>query len=389
MDLEDNMALIRRSPSNRTRIPGTTGTVGVPVTSGTVTGMVSSPYLAGKTPKEQSDLAKRTAYLQPTAADLAKGQFSAATGGIAGSITFEQYKSQTTSLSALQAISQQTGVKVFASSPAPGGKGSVTDESFAQFRKDIELEEMFGMLGSGSAANIRLAAAQTGTPIEKLISLENKRLGIRQSAPGKAAFQYQGKQYDVEGNLVATTPGKITGGVTSIPDLSAEASVVSAQVKAASPTTAPTEFQGIKIGENLAKPVLNAPKISSTSTAGIATTVVALPSANAGAQYRSDFVKATGVDIFKPLIAPKEVRAIKDITGISEGKAPTLLYPDFLGKLTAPGELKGGKFEGLRYADLYEPVSAGSTTLKLTSAGQAFRNLQIKGTPSINIRINK
>jgi hypothetical protein len=383
------MALIRRSPSNRTQVSPYSSTGGV--TTGNA--MLSSPYLAGKTPKEQTDLAKRTAYLQPTTADLAKGQFGAVTGGVTGSITLEQYQSQRTSLSATQTIGKQMGIQTAAVGPAPGGKGSVTPESFAAFRKDIELEEMFGMLGSGSAANIRLAAAQTGASITSLIALENKALGIRQETPiGKAAFQYQGVQYDKEGNVVTSTAkaGQTTGQVAGIVDLSAQSKVVSAQIKPSGGTTNLTEFQGIKIesATTTVKPTLNAP--SSTvvpSTGGIATTTVALPSTNAGAQYKIDFVAKTGVDIYKPLIAPTTVKAIKDITGISQGKAPTLVLPDFMGKLTAPGELKGGKFEGVRYADLYQPVSPGATTFKLTAGGTAFRNLQIKGTPSINVRL--
>jgi hypothetical protein len=379
------MALIRRSPRNVTRIPGTTGPLTSPITTGSA--FVSNPFLTGKTPEQQSDLAKRTAYLQPTAADLAKGQFGTVTGGITGSITLEQYQSQRTSLSAIQAIGRQLGIQTAASNPAPGGKGSVTPETFAAFRKDIQLEEMFGMLGSGSAANIRLASAQTGTPIEKLIALENKVLGIRQVGPGKAAFEYLGKLFDVEGNVFidSTKSGSVTGFV----DLSKEASVISSQITPSGGTTDLTQVKnGIAIGSSTIKPTLNAPIASNISTSKtIETVVVAPPSANAGAQYRTDFVKATGVDIFKPLIAPTTVKAIKDITGISEGKAPTLRLPDFMGKLTAPGELKGGKFEGVRYADLYQPVSAGSSTFKLTSAGTAFRNLQIKGTPSINVRL--
>ena len=377
------MALIRRSPRNVTRTPGTTGPLTSPVTTGNA--LIANPYLGGKTPKEQSALAKTTAYLQPTSADLAKGQFGAVTGGITGSITLEQYKSQRTSLSATQAIGAQLGIKTAASSPAPGGKGSVTPQTFAAFQQDIQLEEMFGILGSGSAANIRLAAAQTGASIPSLIALENKTLGIRQVGAGKAAFSYGGSTFDVEGNLFVE-PTK-TGSVAGFADLSKEAAVISSQITPSGGTTNLTQVQnGIAIGSSTVKPTLNAPKATNVPVTGIATTVVAPPSINAGAQYRSDFVKTTGVDIFKPLIAPTTVKAIKDITGISEGKAPTLRLPDFMGKLTAPGELKGGAFEGVRYADLYEPTSAGSSTFKLTSAGTAFRNLQIKGTPGINVR---
>lgn len=395
------MALIRRSPSNRARTPGTTNPIPSPVTTGNA--LIANPYLGGKTPKEQSALAKQTAYLQPKAADLAKGQFGAVTGGVTGSITLEQYKSQRTSLSAATAIGSQLGIKTAAVGPAPGGKGSVTDETFQAFQKDIQLEEMFGMLGSGSAANIRLAAAQTGASIPSLIALENKTLGIRQVGAGKAAFQYSGQVFDVEGNLFVE-PTK-TSSVTGFANLSQEATAVAAALKPSGGDTNLTSFNNITIGQNLTKATLNVPiaaqssftesnaKIANTVTSiknpGVIQTQVVSPGADAGAQYQKDFVKATGVDIFKPLIAPTTVRAITDITGISQGKAPTLRYADFLGKLTAPGELKGGKLEGVRYADLYEPVSAGSSTLKLTSAGTAFRNLQIKGTPGINIRINR
>jgi hypothetical protein len=403
------MALIRKSPSNRTTVsPATSGQAGI-------SKQVDSPYVtptpgqvaylqayadkykiakrlpAGSTSDQiitaaKANLVSRTSYLQPTTADLAKGQFGAATGGATGSISLEQYKSQKTSLSAATAIGKQLGIKTAASSPAPGGAGSVTPQTFAAFQKDIQLEEMFGMLGSGSAANIRLAAAQTGASIPSLIALENKTLGIRQVGAGKAAFSYDGSTFDVEGNLFVE-PTK-TGSVAGIADFSQEATTVAADLKPSGGTSDLTQFaNGIKIGSNTMKPTLNEPKITNASVTGIATTVVAPSGTDAGSQYRSDFVKATGVDIFKPLIAPTTVKAIKDITGISQGKAPTLQYADFLGKLTAPGGLAGGKFEGVRYADLYEPVSAGSSTLKLTSAGTAFRNLQIKGTPGINLKL--
>lgn len=377
------MALIRRSPSTRTRTPGTTGVTTAPVLSTTVSGITSSPYLAGKTPAEQSALAKRTAYLQPTAAGLAKGQFDQ----FGSDITFEEYVSQRTDLSSLQAISKQRGLKLFAANPAPGGAGSVTPETFAAFRQDIELEESFGMMGSGSAGNIRLASQLTGVAIEKIVAFENKYLGIRQVGPNKAAFQLGGKTFDVEGNLFGYVEGRK---VSSVPDLSQEAAPIAKALKPTGGTANLTQAFGIQVGETFKTPTLNAPlpKVSTpiapkTTSGTIQTTVVAPPQVNAGAQYRADFVKATGVDIFKPLIAPTTVKPFKDITGISQGQAPKLVYPDFLGKLTAPGELKGGKFEGLRYADLYEPSAPGSTTLKLSSAGQAFRNLQIKGTPSI------
>lgn len=419
------MALIRRSPSNRT-------TVSPYSTSGqaTLNTSVSNPYFTG-TPQQKTSLQgyadkyniaarlpagstsdqilaaartslnQRTQYLQPTAAELAKGNFTQFGAGI----TPEQYASQATSLSAVQSIGRRLGIQTAATGPVGisfvGGARQIsnTPEQYAKFQQDIELEEMFGMLGSGSAGNIRLAAAQTGASIPKLIAAENKRLGIRQGIPeGNPAFQYQRKLYDVEGNLVGGAEGyRVTGTV----DLSKEAAPVAAALKPTGIYNNITSFNDIKIGEPSTGPAkLSIPlptktvesitpfKTPGVSTGTIETTTVALPAGNAGAQYRSDFVKATGVDIFKPLIAPKEVRAIKDITGISEGKAPTLFYPDFLGKLTAPGELKGGKFEGVRYADLYEPAAPGSTTLKLTSAGTAFRNLQISGTPSVRVSIN-
>lgn len=412
-------ALIRRSPANRTTVSpyGVSG-------SATLSKSVSNPYYTGSPQQQvsltnyankyniaarlapgatqqqvltaaQANLNQRTAYLQPTSQDLAKGNF----GQFGPDITPEEYKSQRTSLSAVQSIGKALGIQTAATGPVGvsfvNGYRQITNtpEIYAKFQQDIELEEMFGMLGSGSAGNIRLAAALTGAPIPKLIAAENKVLGIRQTKLiGKPAFQYQRKLYDVEGNLVGGVEGfKVQGSV----DLSKEAAPVAQALKPSGGTDNLTSAFGVQVGETFRTPTLNAPlpKVSTpvapkTTSGTIQTTVVALPEGNAGAQYRADFVKATGVDIFKPLIAPKEVRAIKDITGISQGKAPTLFYPDFLGKLTAPGELKGGKFEGVRYADLYEPKSPGSTTLKLTSAGEAFRALQIKGTPMINVRIN-
>lgn len=447
------MALIRRSPSNRS-------TVSPYATSGqaTLNQSVSNPYYTGSTQqqvslqnyatkykvaqtlpanatqeqiltKAQQSLTSRTSYLQPTTGELAKGQF----GQFGSDITYEEYVSQRTSLSAIQSIGKQLGIQTAASGPVgvsfTGGVRQVTNtpEQYAKFQQDIQLEEMFGMMGSGSAGNIRLATALTGAPTEKLISYENKYLGIRQEQPvGKAAFSYSGQTFDVQGNLVGSDSvrGKIQlegpKATEFMASLATEATQVAAELKPSGGTVNLTEAFGIKVGENLTKAtpvtalptnIIPAPAVTASDyisgrvesvrtlgetagpqqafakNTGIETTVVPISGIDAGAQYRKDFIAQTGVDIWKPLIAPKEVRAIKDITGISQGKEPTLFYPDFLGKLTAPGELKGGKLEGVRYADLYQPKSPGSTTLVLSQAGQAFRNLQIKGTPSINVRL--
>jgi len=357
-------SLIRRSPRNIT----TSGVYSATPIAPTITRPgtpTANPYLAGKTPKEQSDLAKRTAYLQPKAADLAKGNFAQFGQGI----TSQQYASQATSLSAAISIGAQTGVKVSAASPAPRGKGSVTPESFSQFRRDIELEEMFGMFGSGSAANIRLAQAQTGAPTEKLIAAENKRLGMRQEQPiGKAAFQYQGKTFDVEGNLVgqAETPSK------GLPTITAPSTATVTRGEAGAGVSKVGIVRGYTPSEADMK-IVEDIKIVQQATA---------PSA----------VKTLDVTSLKTFQAPTPIypkQVIKPVidlgVAIREGREAAMRYPSYLTGLTIPGTNKTGKFAGLTYASLYEKTSSGE--LKLTAAGNSFRNLILAATPQINVRL--
>jgi hypothetical protein len=387
------MALLRKSPSNRTVVTPAKAMPGSVLSTKNFTN--ATPYVAGKSTGEQTELQKKTAYLQPTAADLAKGNFTAGMSQTA-------FSSQTTSLSALQSFEKDLGTQLFASGPAPGGKGSVTTESFAKFREDIQIEESFGMLGSGAAGNIRLAVALTGQGTPETIAMMNKEYGIRQEAEiGQAAFTYKGQQFDKEANLVGVD--KARGNIqlegpqafAFSQSLQAGAEQIAAELQPSGGTTDLTQFQnGVRIGFNTTaattiKPLNPAQPIAPPGA--IKSVTVGLPdTGNAGAQYRSDFIKATGVDVFnKPLITPTTVRAVKDITGISEGKAPTLQYADFLGKLTPQGSSKSNPLAGVRYADLYQPVSPGSSMLKLTSAGTSFRNLQIAGTPGANIKIKK
>lgn len=438
------MALIRRSPRNLTRVSGTAQfTTTSPITS--------SPYVLGLSSQEQIDLAKRTAYLQPTAQELAKGNFAQ----FGANITPEQYASQRTSLSAAQTIGRITGVQISASSPAPGGKGSVTPETFKAFQQDIALEEMFGMFGSGSAANIRLAQAQTGADIGKLIAAENKVLGIRQNANlNQPAFQYSptdaarvaaakatgdiraivqaiesvggGQQnlYNAEGEFLYTTNYQ-----TSIPDAQAGRKTYGliditpaqqiqqvAQQKASEEqllaakgiSTAPLEsFNNVKIGAfSNATPTTIATLPSAESfaqrNAQIANTVTSIknpgiiqtqiitpPSVNAGAQYQKDFVALTGYDVFNtPTNIPKTVKPIKDLSLAVQGKSSEY-YPEFLGKLTLPGSNPKSSLAGQRFADLYEPVSPGSKTLKLTSSGSSFASTISNLNKGINISIKR
>jgi hypothetical protein len=467
------MALIRKSPSNRTTVsPATTGQAGISKT-------ITSPYFtstpaqkvslqgyadkyniaarlpSGSTSTEiltaaQSDLVRRTAYLQPTAQELAKGNFAQ----FGANITAEQYASQRTSLSAVQVIGRQTGVQTAASSPAPGGKGSVTPETFKAFTQDIALEEMFGMLGSGSAANIRLAQAQTGADIGKLIAAENKALGIRQNANlNQPAFQYSptdasriaaakatgdvraivkaiesvggGQQnlYNAEGEFLYTTnyqtsiPDPIAGRKTSglIEITPAQQKQAVAQTKAretellaakgidvapltsfndvkigAFSTAAPTTTAKLPSAESLAERNTRvANTITSVQNPGIIETQVVGFGADAGSQYRKDFVALTGYDIFNtPTNIPKTVKPIKDLSLAVQGKSSEY-YPEFLGKLTLPGSNPNSSLAGQRFADLYEPVSPGSKTLKLTSSGSSFASTISNLNKGINVSIKK
>lgn len=464
------MALIRRSPSNRTTVsPATTGQAGISKT-------ITSPYFTG-TPAQtvslqgyatkyniasrlptgstsdqilsaaQSDLVRRTAYLQPTAQELSKGNF----GQFGANITVEQYGSQRTSLSAVQAIGKAQGIQTAASSPAPGGKGSVTPETFKAFQQDIALEEMFGILGSGSAGNIRLAQAQTGAPIGKLIAAENKALGIRQNANlNQPAFQYSpteaarlasattlaekvqiisglgsGQQnlYNAEGDFLYTTnymttiqdpkAGRKTFGLIEINPKQQKLEVAQTKARetellaAKDISTDPlTSFNDVKIGafstaaptgitklpsaESLAERNTQiANTVTSIKNPGIIETQIVGFGADAGSQYRKDFVALTGYDIFNtPTNIPKTVKPIKDLSLAVQGK-PSEYYPEFLGKLTLPGSNPKSSLAGQRFADLYEPVSPGSKTLKLTSSGSSFASTISNLNKGINVSIKK
>ena len=376
-------------------------------------------------------LQKKTASLQPTQAELARGNFAQFGPGI----TADQYASQATSLSAIQNFSGQlTGqMNSFAAvGPAPKGAGSVTPESYKAFQQDIALEEMFGMLGSGSAANIRFAQSQTGAPIEKLIAAENKRLGTRQEANlDQPAFAYSptdaqrlagastirekaaalagmgsGQQnlYNREGDFLFTSnyqttipvgtrgAGNKTYGLIQITPEQQKAEVAYRQeldTKALASkgiSTAPltqafgtaiAQTGGKKVRLNNALPTTNtqAKPVTGLQSANNLSnlTTVALPKGDPGADYQKEFIAMTGVDIFnKPLNAPKIVKPIKDITGISQGFAPTESYSNFLGNLTQYGANPKSALAGTRYADLYSPISPGSTTLVLNSLGKSI-----------------
>lgn len=375
-----------------------------------------------------SSLAARTAYLQPTQADLAKGNFAQFGSGI----TADQYASQATSLSAIQNISGQlTGsMNSFAAvGPAPGGRGSVTPESYRAFQQDIQLEEMFGMLGSGSAANIRLAQAQTGAPIGKLIAAENKRLGTRQEANlDQPAFTYSptdamrlaaattvrekaaalagmgsGQQnlYNREGDFLYTSNyqtsipvgergvGNKTYGLVDI-TIDQQKAEVAYKLKQETKQLADmgistallTEAFGTPIAQsggrakatlNTPLPTQDTPTRSNKAVNDLSNlTVVALPKGDPGADWQKEFIAVTGVDIFnKPLNAPKTVRPIKDLSLAVQGKASEF-YPTFLGNLTQYGANPRSSLAGTRYADLYSPISPGSKTLVLNSFGKSI-----------------
>lgn len=350
------MALIRRSPRNISRAGGVYSATPVAPTTTKPGNITANPYLPGKSPTEQQDLAKRTMYLQPTAQELTRAQF----GQFGTGITSEQYISQTTSLSAATYIGQQTGVQTAASDPR---------KDFAQFRRDIELEEMFGMWGSGSAANIRLAQAQTGAPIEKLIAAENKRLGIRQEqAVGKAAFQYQNRLFDKEGNLVSST---------NVPTSAAVQSPVSIRSGVAG--------QGIT---NVS--IISGPGAASYGAPSVSPTIA--PAAAAPAPINIQGPKTLDVKSLKtfqaktPITPPKTIKPVIDLgVAIREGREAAMRYPSYLKELTPPGSLRGGKLEGLTYESLYEKKPSGELTL--TKSGESYRNLILGGTPSLNIRL--
>ena len=106
--------------------------------------------------------------------------------------------------------------------PKLAGMDKVTPESYSNFQKDIQLEEMFGQYGSIIAPKIRQQLTENAS-IGKLIAEANKKLGIRQERPlGVAAFEYDKQLYDKEGNIVinTTAPKAVTSiGQTQVPQL--------------------------------------------------------------------------------------------------------------------------------------------------------------------------
>lgn len=313
-----------------------------PIYNSSVKVSAPNPYQTvttdGKRAPITQQMLKRTAYLQPTTVDMAKGNF----GTQGSAITYEVYASQATSLSAASTIGAQLGIKTAAQSPLGG------PEQFRQYTKEIQLEAMFGMTGSGSAANIRLAAAQTGASIPSLITFENERLGIRQELSlGKAAFSYDGTLYDKAGTSVGIDK-----------------------------TVAAESFDSPAANKALT--------LMNTSSVAAAAAVKAGPQLDLSTLRLTDigaaplFLKAT----IKPIINLATAVAGYSAAGgaTKAGRDAALMFPSFL-----KDKVRATAFN-TTYGSLYE---RSGENLTLTAAGKNIAAILKQGTPKLNVRINK
>lgn len=170
-------SIIRRSPSTLNRLIASASTV------------TSSPPTTGKTGALTSlQLAQKTAYLQPTSQQISDVQ-TGVIGNYAqfgANITVEQLKSQYVPLNAIGVAESKYNINLQT-------QGEINPTGRSITAKDIpgnQLAGSFGMLGTGIASNIRLAAAQTGADIPSLITKTLQGMGV------STAFAYEGTNYN-------------------------------------------------------------------------------------------------------------------------------------------------------------------------------------------------